>query len=276
MKQLMKKTLILLFFLTCVFPLKAQYDLLSAKKNVIPNCYNFWVYTPEEYYYTQESTPLIIFLHGASLCGRDLNRVLRYGPIDAVKMGLMIPALVVAPQNPGGSWDPQKLNAILEWMKQQYVFDETRVYVLGMSLGGYGTLDFAGTYPDKIAAAIALCGGSTLKDYQGLGELPLWIVHGTGDRAVSVRESQKVVDGMKSLKITNRLRYDWIKGASHGALARYFYTIKTYDWLFQHTLKDEERPVNTTIDITQSDLTNAYREFQRRTDQLERELDNEQ
>lgn len=276
MKQLMKKILILLFFLTCVFPLRAQYDLLSAKKNVIPNCYNFWVYTPEEYYYTQESTPLIIFLHGASLCGRDLNRVLRYGPIDAAKMGLMIPALVVAPQNPGGSWDPQKLNAILEWMKQQYVFDETRVYVLGMSLGGYGTLDFAGTYPDKIAAAIALCGGSTLKDYQGLGELPLWIVHGTGDRAVSVRESQKVVDGMKSQKITNRLRYDWIKGASHGALARYFYTSKTYDWLFQHTLKDEERPVNTTIDITQSDLTNAYREFQRRTDELERELDNEQ
>lgn len=276
MKQLMKKIIILLFFLTCVFPLKAQYDLLSAKKNVIPNCYNFWVYTPEEYYYTQESTPLIIFLHGASLCGRDLNRVLRYGPIDAAKMGLMIPALIVAPQNPGGSWNPQKLNAILEWMKQQYVFDETRVYVLGMSLGGYGTLDFAGAYPDKIAAAIALCGGSTLKDYQGLGELPLWIVHGTGDRAVSVRESQKVVDGMKSLKITNRLRYDWIKGASHGALARYFYTSKTYDWLFQHTLKDEGRPVNNTIDITQSDLTNAYREFQRRTDELERELDNEQ
>lgn len=273
----MKKIAILfLLFLLYACPLKAQYDLVAAKKNVIPNCYNFWVYTPEEYYYTQESTPLIIFLHGASLCGRDLNRVLRYGPIDAAKMGLMIPALVVAPQNPGGSWNPHKLNEILEWMKQQYVFDEKRVYVLGMSLGGYGTLDFAGTYPDKIAAAIALCGGSTLKDYQGLGELPLWIVHGTGDRAVSVRESQKVVDGMKAKGITDRLRYDWIKGASHGALARYFYTIKTYDWLFQHTLKDEGRPVNKTIDITKNDLSNAYREFQHRTDQLERELDNEQ
>ena len=272
----MKKTVLLFLLILCVCPLKAQYDLLSAKKNVIPNCYNFWVYTPEEYYYTQESTPLIIFLHGASLCGRDLNRVLRYGPIDATKMGLMIPALIVAPQNPGGSWDPRKLNEILEWMKQHYVFNLERVYVLGMSLGGYGTLDFAGTYPDKIAAAIALCGGSTLKDYQGLGELPLWIVHGTGDRAVSVRESQKVVDGMNALGATSRLRYDWIKGASHGALARYFYTSKTYDWLFQHTLKDPERSVNTTIDITKDDLSNVYREFQRRTDQLERELDNEQ
>jgi predicted peptidase len=160
-------------------------------------------------------------------------------------------------------------------MKLHYVFDESRVYVLGMSLGGYGTLDFAGTYPDKIAAAVALCGGSTLKDYRGLGELPLWIVHGTADRAVSVHESQKVVAGMKTLGITSRLRYEWLPGASHGALARYFYTSKTYEWLFQHTLKDPWRPVNTTIDITKTDLSNAYREFQHRTDQLERELDYE-
>ena len=241
----MKKLLILLLLTSSLLPLQAQYDLLSAKKGVIKGCYNFWVYTPEEYYYTQETTPLIIFLHGASLCGRDLNRVLRYGSIDAAQMGLMIPALIVAPQNPGGWWDPHKLNEILEWMKLHYVFDESRVYVLGMSLGGYGTLDFAGTYPDKIAAAIALCGGATLKDYRGLGELPLWIVHGTADRAVSVRE------------------------------ARYFYTSKTYEWLFQHTLRDPWRPVNTTIDINKADLSNAYREFQHRTDQLERELDNE-
>lgn len=273
----MKKLLVLILLSSLLAPLSsfAQYDLLSAKKGVIKGNYNFWVYTPEEYYYTQETTPLIIFLHGASLCGHDLNRVLRYGSIDAAQMGLMIPALIVAPQNPGGPWNPHKLNEILEWMKLHYVFDESRVYVLGMSLGGYGTLDFAGTYPDKIAAAVALCGGSTLKDYRGLGELPLWIVHGTADRAVSVHESQKVVAGMKTLGITSRLRYEWLPGASHGALARYFYTSKTYEWLFQHTLKDPWRPVNTTIDITKSDLSNAYREFQHRTDQLERELDYE-
>jgi hypothetical protein len=108
-----------------------------------------------------------------------------------------------------------------------------------------------------------------------LGELPLWIVHGTADRAVSVHESQKGVAGMKTLGITSRLRYEWLPGASHGALARYFYTSKTYEWLFQHTLKDPWRPVNTTIDITKTDLSNAYREFQHRTDQLERELDYE-
>lgn len=97
----MKKILLIFLFSHFSFLIcSAQYDLLSAKKGVIKGNYNFWVYTPEEYYYTQESTPLIFFLHGASLCGRDLNRVLRYGSIDAAKMGLMIPALIVAPQNP--------------------------------------------------------------------------------------------------------------------------------------------------------------------------------
>jgi hypothetical protein len=80
---------------------------------------------------------------------------------------------------------------------------------------------------------------------------------------------------MKTLGITSRLRFDWLPGASHGALARFFYTSKTYEWLFQHTLRDPWRPVNTSIDITKSDLSNAYREFQHRTDQLEKELDSE-
>ena len=165
-------------------------DLLSAKRNVIPGGYNFWVYTPEDYYYTQESTPSVLFLHGASLCGHDLNRALRYGTVAAIKMGRQVPALVITPQNPGGPWNPKKLNDILEWLdKNDYAYDHNRVYVLGMSLGGYGTLDFVGTYPEKVAAAMALCGGCTLKDQSRMGEAPLWIIHGTADKAVSVRES---------------------------------------------------------------------------------------
>ncbi|MBQ9558465.1 MAG: phospholipase [Bacteroidaceae bacterium] len=269
MKQ---KVLLLLLILSCTaLVARAQNDRLAAKRNVIPGNYNFWVYTPDDYYYSHETTPLVIFLHGASLCGHDLNRVLRYGPIDAVKKGLSIPALIIAPQNPGGPWSPLKLNQLLEWMKENYAFDHSRVYVLGMSLGGYGTMDFAGTYPEKIAAAMALCGGATIRDFHGLGELPLWIIHGTGDRAIPVKQSQTVVSTMKAMGLTKRLRYDWPHGASHGALARYFYTRLTYDWLFAHSLQDPERPVDRQIDITPDDLSQAYRMIQRRTDAPELE-----
>lgn len=258
-----------------VLPATAQYDLLSAKKSIGEGGYRFWVYTPEDYYYMQEYTPLVLFLHGASLCGKNLDRVLKYGPIDAVKMGREIPALIVAPQNPGGAWKPKKINDILEWMEKHYAYDHNRVYVLGMSLGGYGTLDFVGTYPEKVAAAMALCGGCTLKDLSRLGELPLWIVHGTADKAVSVRESQRVVNFMKSKKADSRLRYDWFAGASHGALARFFYSGKTYDWLFSHSLRDSTRTVNRQTSITQDDLRQAYKDIERRLDQLEVELENE-
>lgn len=252
-------TAFLLAIVACACMAMAQQGIITAKRNVLFDGYNFWVRTPQGYDPHGSRQPLIIFLHGASLCGHDLNRVKRYGPLDAVEKGLDIPAVIVAPQNPGGSWKPKKLNDILEWTKANYHIDSTRVYVLGMSLGGYGTLDFAGTYPDKIAAAMALCGGCTLRDQSGLGKLPLWIMHGTADRAVSVTQSKLVVSYLQAARATEHLRYDWLQGASHGALARVFYLDKTYEWLMSHTLDDPTREVNREISITQTDMSNAYR-----------------
>lgn len=258
----MKRVIVVaVLIVVTVTRLCAQYDFLIANRNVIPGGYDFWVYTPEDYYYTQESTPVVIFLHGASLCGRNLNKVRRYGPLDAIVKGRQIPALVIVPQNPDGAWNPKKINDVLEWTKNNYPVDSTRVYVLGMSLGGYGTMDFAGTYPEKVAAAMALCGGCTLKNQEGLGRLPLWILHGTGDRAIPVKQSQVVVSALQSKGLDKRLRYNWLQGASHGALARIFYMRRTYDWLFSHSLVDKERPVCTDFSITNADLSRAYQDM---------------
>jgi poly(3-hydroxybutyrate) depolymerase len=70
----MKRVTVLLLVLFCWLHISAQYDFLIANRNVIPGGYDFWVYTPEDYYFSQEQTPVVIFLHGASLCGRNLNR----------------------------------------------------------------------------------------------------------------------------------------------------------------------------------------------------------
>lgn len=242
---------------------KAQYDFLRPVKGEIPGGYDFWVYTPTDYYYSLETTPVVMFLHGASLCSKDMNRSRRYGPLDAIVRGRQIDALVIVPQNPGGAWNPDKLNDILEWTKKNYAMDSTRVYVLGMSLGGYGTMDFAAAYPDKIAAAMALCGGCSAKDKSGLGRLPLWIIHGTGDRAVPVKQSQIVVKQLQDTNNDKRLRFDWLRGASHGALARILYMRKTYEWLFSHSTADPGRPVRQDITIDNSDLKKAYNDMKR-------------
>lgn len=258
----MEKILFTIFLAFSALHMSA-YDFLRPVKDSIPNGYNFWVYTPIDYFYSQEQTPVIIFLHGASLCGRNLDRVRRYGPLDAIVKGREIEALTIVPQNPGGAWNPKKIMDVLDWVKRNYACDTTRVYVLGMSLGGYGTMDVCATYPDRIAAGMAFCGGSSLKDVSGLGKLPFWIIHGTADRAVSIKQSKVVVEKLKESGNDTRLLYDWWQGANHGAPARLFYLRKTYEWLFSHSLLDKDRPVNRDINIRYEDLRKVYDDVKR-------------
>lgn len=263
MNLILRNLVILAFVLLSTTEALAQKGQLAAIKNEVEDGYNFWLYVPYDYAETLEQTPVVIFLHGASLCGSDMNRSRRYGPLHALSLGREIPAMIITPQNPGGSWKPSKINNILEWVLDHYPCDPSRVYVLGMSLGGYGTMDFCGTYPEKIAAGMALCGGCTLKDVQGLGELPFWILHGTGDRAVGIEQSKKVVRALQEADHDRLLRFDWLPGASHGALARIFYLEKTYQWLFSHNLRDKRRRPNMAIDINNGDLKNAYSDMRR-------------
>ena len=251
--------IILISLLTLTFnQASGQNGQLAAMRNVVADSYNFWLYAPREYVYEHQKVPLIIFLHGASLCGNNLQRVRRYGLLHAIEKGRYYPCMVVAPQNSGGSWSPKKIAKILDWIEANQNIDTTRIYVIGMSLGGYGTLDFAGTYPERIAAAMALCGGSTLKDFSGLGKVPLWIMHGTADRAVPVSQSKTVVKAMQNSGHDKLLRYDWLPGASHGDLARILYLKQTYDWLFAHTTIDNPRTIDKNITIAMPDLRNAY------------------
>lgn len=230
--------------------------------NKVKDGYNFWLYTPKTYK-KEESKPLVIFLHGRSLCGSHLHKVRRYGTLHAIDKGREIDALVLAPQNPGGSWNPQKILNTLRWTKDNYNVDTNRVYVIGISLGGYGTLDFTGTFPDKIAASIALCGGTTLTDFSGLSKVPLWIFHGTADRAVPISASQKVVDGIKSTGDTCRYIFTRLQGFNHGGPAKILYMEETYDWLLEHSLQDNGRPVNKTYSITPKEIKNAYQGLHR-------------
>ena len=255
----MKRTAALFITLLIAAAAMAQRGQLAAMKNVVDGGYNFWLYAPKEYVTEGHRVPVIIFLHGASLCGRNMQRVRRYGLLHAIQQGRYYPCMVIAPQNPGGAWRPDKIARVLDWVEARHDVDTTRVYVIGMSLGGYGTLDFAGTYPDRVAAAMALCGGSTLKDFSGLGRIPLWILHGTADRAVPLSQSETVVKAIEDSGNGHLLRHDWLRGADHGDLARILYLKQTYDWLFFHTTQDNPREVDRDVTISLGDLKNAYK-----------------
>ncbi len=232
-----------------------------AHRNAVSGSYNFWFYDPEETHDPRAHFPLLIFLHGKSLCGTNMDRVKRYGPIHAVAKGQYIDSYIMAPQNPGGAWNPEKLWKIVEWAKEHYSIDESRIYVFGMSLGGYGTIDFAAAYPDKIASAMAICGGASTRNLEGLSNIPLWIIHGTADRAVPIAQSDKVVEAIRKNGDSSRLLYTRLKGVDHGRPARIFYMNQTYDWLFSHCLNDEGRPVNRDFEYTPELLNTAYQDL---------------
>lgn len=220
--------------------------------------YNFWLSTPKTD--GAEKKPLVIFLHGASLQGNNLQKVLRYGTLDAISKGLDIDAYVIAPQTVG-AWQPSKvMNSVDYILTSHGDIDTNRIYVIGMSLGGYGTINVAATYPDRIAAAMAICGGGSVKNLSNLNQLPLWIIHGTADRAVSIKESDRVVNMMKQADAkTSRLIYTRVPGMNHSEPARLLYMPAVYEWLLSHSLTDDKREVSKGFDVNNSTLRGAYR-----------------
>ncbi len=293
----MKRLVLIVLVLLSVVESRAQ---LYAMRDSVANGYNFWLYLPDNYSERAQiaregrvirdsvlcdsvardsvlcdsvlcydvkredcrSLPIVVFLHGKSLCGTNLYTVRKYGTLDALTMGRKVDAVVIAPQNRGDSWwKPERVMNIVEWVAERYEVDTTRLYVLGMSLGGYGALDFAAAYPERTAATIGLCGGSTYNDPSKIGSTPTWIIHGTADRAVPVSASRRVRDAVVKADSCNLLRYDELQGVGHSLLARVFYLGETYEWLFKHATTDSVRTVYRDINITTERLNRAYKDL---------------
>ena len=260
----MRKLLTIILFVAASLCLSAQTNYtFITHHNVVKNSYNFWVSVPDTYEEQKGEIPVVLFLHGASLRGTDLNRVRKYGPLDAISMGRDINAIIIAPQNPGGAWNSYKVLDILNWVTKQYAVDTNRIYLIGMSLGGFGTIEFLANHGEKIAASMELCGGTIRKDLCKLNQVPLWIIHGTADKAVPVQRATDIYNAMKQCGSTDLLRFDKWAGVNHGDLARLFYLKETYDWLFSHSKADNPRQVNKEIQIVSADRARAYKDINR-------------
>jgi predicted peptidase len=222
----MRGTILLAAMLTFTTLIQAQLSTVRGK-----TAYPFWINLPADSI-LKSKPPILIFLHGKSLSGTDLNRVKRYGVIHEIEKGRKVPAIVVAPQVASGSWDPDKVLEVLQYVQKHYDTDSSRIYVCGMSLGGYGTMHFAGKHADKITAAVALCGGGNPKDGCKLASIPMWIQHGSRDEAVPIKQSEEMVRAIRSCNGGKNLIYTELKGADHGDLEKVFRGDEMYDWLF--------------------------------------------
>ena len=123
---------------------------------------DYLLYLPPEYGETDEDVPLMLFLHGMGERGDDLEKVKKHGPPKLIDAGKDFPFIVVSPQCPRWSWWPTEvkaLDALLDKICEEYRVDEGRVYLTGLSMGGYGTWALAEHSPDRFAAIAPICGG---------------------------------------------------------------------------------------------------------------------
>jgi predicted peptidase len=153
------------------------------------------------------SWPLLLFLHGLGESGTgQLDKVKIHGPAGRVDKDPDFPFILVSPQCPPPpedayrtAWSAPQLAALLDHVSAEIMVDARRVYVTGLSMGGFGTWRLAALYPDRFAAIAPICGGGKLQYAVALKDVPIWSFHGAKDTVVPVEESQQMVDAINRL-----------------------------------------------------------------------------
>jgi predicted peptidase len=207
---------------------------------------NYLLYLPPDYKTdARKRWPLMLFLHGAGERGTNLSRVAVHGPPKLVKQGRDFPFILVSPQCPAGElWSTETLLALLAEVIRKNKVDTNRIYLTGLSMGGYGTWALAVAHPNKFAAIAPICGGgetitiliaSNTKKEQ-LKRLPVWAFHGAKDPVVKLEESEKMVDAFKRVGSQN-VELTVYPEATHDSWTETYNNPKLYEWLLSHNLR---------------------------------------
>ncbi len=191
----------------------------------------FVEYAPEG---VQGKLPLIIQLHGAGERGngKDLSRVEIYRFPNFEEQDY--PCRVVMPQCPADTFWAARVESIvafIQQLKDAYDVDEDRVYLTGLSMGGYGTWYTAMARPDLFAAIAPVCGGGMAWNAPVL-TMPVWAFHGVDDPVVSVTQSDEMVEALR--RAGRNVTYTRLEGVQHNAWD-YAYNEELLAWLLQHT-----------------------------------------
>jgi predicted peptidase len=194
-----------------------------------------------------ELWPLIFYLHGAGERGTNLSMVASHGPPKLVAAGRALPFIIVAPQCPFQQrWEDDVLMALLDEVVSRFDVDGTRVYLTGLSMGGFGTWSLAVNHPGRFAAAAPICGGGNGLDVllaegarkDALLSLPIWAFHGAKDDVVPVSESERMMAALKRAGSTNA-RLTVYPEADHDSFTRTYENPKLFEWFLAHQRKQQ-------------------------------------
>lgn len=178
--------------------------------------------------------PLMLFLHGAGERGDDLELVKKWGPPKIVADRKDFPFVVASPQCKSGKrWDAAAMVALVEDLARRLKVDRKRIYVTGLSMGGYGSWDLMARYPRLFAAGVPICGGGDPTTADALKQIPIWVFHGDKDTAVPLSRSQQMVDAISEAG-GDKATLTIYPGVGHNSWSATYANEKVYDWLLSH------------------------------------------
>ena len=186
---------------------------------------------------TDKKWPLLIFLHGAGERGNNLDLVKKWGPPKQAEENKELPFIVVSPQCPVRTyWNIEQLNQLIDSVIKNNRVDTDRVYLTGLSMGGYGTWGLAALHPEKFAAIAPICGGGDPESAELLVDLPIWAFHGGADKVVPVEGTTKIVEAIKA-KGGTKIKMTIYEGVGHNSWSQTYANPKLYEWFLQQKRK---------------------------------------
>lgn len=206
----------------------------------------YLIYFPEKYEAQKDAKwPLLVFLHGAGERGNNIERVKVHGPPKLIEKGKHFPFIVVSPQCPRGQvWNVATLNAMLDDLIKQHRIDTSRLYLTGLSMGGYGSWSWGIQQCDRFAAIAPICGGGNfIKAYNASGAkgkslrtLGVWAFHGGKDTVVTPDESERMIAALKKFGHPSP-KLTLYPNARHDSWTRTYDNPELYEWFLKHQRK---------------------------------------
>jgi len=181
--------------------------------------------------------PLLMSLHGKGERGDDLTAVKRNGVSRYLLDGHDLDCIVIVPQCPADAeWDVETLNALLDEVVETCRVDTNRLYLTGLSMGGWGVWKMATSYPSRFAAIVPVCG--RVDKYVGekicrLKDVPVWVFHGGKDDVVPIADSEFMVGALRDCG--GNVRYTVYPDAGHDAWTSTYSNPELYTWFLQQS-----------------------------------------
>jgi predicted peptidase len=197
----------------------------------------YQIYCPTKIY-EDTKLPLVIFLHGAGERGSDNVKQLDYRPKEftTAKNQEQRPCVVIAPQcGLDQYWTDEqlteKVNNLVKKLAKNLPVDDSRIYISGFSMGGYGTWEALSKGSKIYAAGLPISGGADPAIARSIKKIPIWNFHGDNDTSVSVKNSREIVEALKKIKA--KITYTEYPGEGHGISHKVLKDTKVMEWLFE-------------------------------------------